>query len=385
MRRVGLALALALSAGTAAAHGPAPAALGALDAQLDGVRGNLGLALREAEGGWTFGCPALWGADEGGAPAVRLSDGTLVVAWDGAVHLGVAGGCGLVRHGLADGVTLTGLVADGERAWVAARAGGGGHVWVVTGEGASPPVALGEVQPDGLVAGDGVAWIVAARPAPVLARVAGAEVAVEGLDLPVPADYLDPRGPEADGPRFLWAATGAGPRLLERVDGAWQVVAAAERALHGPVRMGDAWLMIVDGVTRRRADGEAEFAEVAAPLRTCLQATGGAVFACVERGLDRLAPDGAAAPVFRVEDLIGAPLACTPPGLRATCELQWLHEAGESGLLGDAGVVAPVDAGPDAALDAPAAPSAAAGCAATSGPAPWPLLLLLLAAGRRRG
>ncbi|MCB9540702.1 MAG: hypothetical protein H6704_31160 [Myxococcales bacterium] len=388
MRRGLLTLLLALGAGPAAAHGPAPAALGALDARLDGVRGNLGLALRGAEGGWSFGCPALWGADEGGAPALRLEDGTLVVAWDGAVHLGGAGACGLTRHALGEGSILTGLAADGDAAWVAARVGDGGRVWRVTAEGPAEVADLVGLQPDGLVAADGVAWVGGARPAPALVRVHAAGAERVPLDLPVPADYLDPRGVEPGGPRFLLAATGAGPRLLERRAGAWAVVAQAERALHGPVRLGDAWLLVADGVTRRRADGDADFADLAAPLRTCLQRAGDAVFACVDRGLDRLTPDGAARPVFRVDDLAGAPLACTPPALRAACELQWLHEAGESGLLGDAGMAAPGDARADATFDEPAdaAPDdrAAAGCASTSAPAASPLVLLLLAAAARR-
>ena len=167
---------------------------------------------------------------------------------------------------------------------------------------------------------------------------------------------------------MLWlvATTGEG-RVLERVTGTTQSGSFAARLMagvvvdrdapreniHGPVRLGDTWLALIDGVrmTRPVADPAGMAFTPHEPSRwTCLQAIAGEVFACSLDALLHLTGDGSeptSTPHFRFRQL-GAPSpACTAATgdccdhAAQACMLDWAHFGGEAGWLETAPATAP--------------------------------------------
>lgn len=394
---------------TAIAHGPAPAALEVLSLR-DGrpavVRLNFGLAVAMAGDPEHFHyvCPARWGEAERVPEIAALPDGRLVVPLTDAVWLGDAVGGDFVSaeapgwraqtpvgHATGDRTTLVTRDATGARFWGVDTAAG-----AVRPEDTLPGVALDSVSS----AGPAALWAVGARPAPTLWHRDAAGLASTPLALDAAPQFLDLRPVDAGAARghlFLAASVADGARLFETTNAGGEVVERlrADRALHGPVPLGDALVAVADGVVWHRPAGAADFTAGEPRAFTCLQAIGGHTLACLDRQLVELsgpasAPEASA--FFSLSQLLGP-----EPG--TGCDEQWLHFGAEAGLLrADAGEPAEsVDAGTVA--DAEVVPAAfagsgggggAGGCG-PAGPRPGPLGAVLcalsgacLAALRRR-
>ncbi|MCB9544750.1 MAG: hypothetical protein H6706_02510 [Myxococcales bacterium] len=347
------------------AHGPAPAALGAVGPDADPalvVRTNIGLGVRRAGGAFGYLCPGAWGEEERVAPAVTLADGTLVVVAGGAAHRSPPDGCGFEATPLPGAGTVAALVADVDVAWAATREGEDTSIWRIPAAGApARAFVLPGAEVTDLAVADGLLAAVA-RPAPAVVRLgpdgpASTPVAVG------PASYLGLRA----GGRFLHATLPDGPRLFERTPTGEVEVLRAFTSLRGPVPDGDGWLALADSVVQRRPAGAEAFEAGEETRWTCLERRGDATYVCADRRLYTWA-GGELAEVFRLEDLVGVDCPDQP-----LCEGQWLHFGGEAGLVRGLGA----DAGGDAG--ASPEPAAASGCQGSPGPAtPVGLLLLLL-------
>ncbi|MEZ4470237.1 MAG: hypothetical protein R3F60_05420 [bacterium] len=379
MRRGLTAWGLALWPTLAAAHGPAPAALGTAGPASDPARvvhTSIGLAVRRGDGAYGYRCPGAWGEEDRVAPAVSLADGTVVVAAGGAAYRSPPGGCGFASTPLAGAGTVAAVVvsAEGDAAWVATREGADSSIWRVPAEGpAERRFALADAEVTDLALGPAELLAAAARPEPMVIGLGAGEPRREVVQVG-PASYL---GLRAQG-RFLHATLPEGPRLFERREDGDVEVLRAFTSLRGPVVEGEGLLALTDGVIQARGPGDDAFVAGDETRWTCLEEVAGQIFVCADRRLHRRVAGGLEE-VFRLEDLVGVDCEAL-----AACESQWLHFGGEAGLVRlDAGIedagLAGVDAGAGAA-------GAEGGCAQAPGPAtPWGLLLVLAVRRRRQG
>ncbi len=352
MRRRALTLAGAALVGalpaTATAHGPAPAALEVLSLR-DGrpaiIRLNFGLAVAipgDPEH-FRYVCPGRWGEAERVPDVATLPDGRLVLPLTDGVWLGdAAGGVFAVAeapewrgqtpvgHATGDRTTLVTRDATGGRFWGVDAAAG-----AVRPEDTLPDVALDSAAS----AGPGALFAVGARPTPTLWHRDAAGLTSQTLEFDAAPQFLDLRGVDAvtaPGQVFLAASVADGVRLYETTDAGGEVSERlrAERALHGPVPLGDALIAVADGVVWHRPVGSADFTAGAPRAFTCLQAIGGRTFACLDRQLVELSGPASApeaSTFFSPTQLLGP-----EPG--TGCDEQWLHFGAEAGLLrADAG------------------------------------------------
>lgn len=396
MRRHALTLAgaalLGVLPGAAIAHGPAPAALEVVSLREDGpaiVRLNFGLAVAIADDPdhFRYVCPGRWGEAERVPEVATTSEGGLVLPLSDAVWLGDGAAEGFatatapawraqtpVGHALGARTTLVTRDATGARLWrVDAPAG------AVTLEDTLPGVALDSAG----AAGTAALWALGARPTPTLWHRDATGLTSRALALDPAPQFLDLRRVAPDEPAHLFfaASVADGVRLYETTNGGADVVERlrAERAVHGPVPLGDALIAVVDGVVWHRALGASDFAPGEPRAFTCLQALAGHTLACLDRQLVELGGPPAApvtTPFFSLSQVLG-------PAPGTDCDEQWLHFGAEAGLLradaGDRAPTVPADAGieVDAAVDAAVVPAASgaagAGGCGLGGPRPRPV------------
>lgn len=377
----------------ALAHGPAPSVLEVLSWEAGSctelaptiVRSNIGLLTRQPDGSYAFGCPSRWGAAE---QALAATDGSRVLlAGSGGVFVSDDGGC-----------TTRRLVIDEAETPVVAR--GGAELWLVTRNFDVGDASLWRVGvdlervdrssdriADGLVLDADGGWLAGAVPQPSLARLVGEVVTPLAPPWPSTEQRLDRLTPRAVDGGGVWLLAGSGAaRTLWWTDGAEVVVGPGPaESLHGPARLGDRWLAVLDGALWAAEAG------VWAPTGfgvtwTCLQDTQHGPLAC---GLDEaslvIGLDAAGPMTERVVSLdqLGPPAeACPDPD--GACALDWLHFGGESGYdvsapatcPGEPRGPLPVDEGPPAGEDPR--------CGCRHGGAAWPLAALLLRRRRLR-
>ncbi len=357
-----------LLASPALAHGPAPAvleAVGSLEPPL--YRSNIGLALQRPDGLYRYICPARWGAEDRFPPAARLDDGRIVVAHEGAFHVGDPSGCTFEARPFPASVegTVSATLARGDAAWTVVR--GQEDSWILPLEGA--PVRVEGLRVDSArLDSQGVMHLAAARPTPTLLRWDGAltRAPIEGVE---GLQFLSLSHAE---PRFLIASVPAGRALLRVDEAGIQTVLRAVTSMHGPIPYEDGWLALADGVLHH--DTGSGFASAGEVPWTCLQATGERRLACVDFGLSEVDAPGETRPLFDLHEILGP--ACPEP--QEDCDQQWLHFAAEAGLLrADAGLRPEVeDAGVDAAVEAPAT-KGDEGCSSAPRGAPGVIAFLL--------
>jgi len=373
----GLLAAALLAAAPARAHGPAPVALEVL--AHDGaaptlLRTNLGLASANGDGSYAYVCPSRWDGNEL-AQATASPDGSeILVLSFGVVYLSRDGGC-----------SFTPLTGEGRFVVSAARTAAG--FVLVEEEYPTDPT------PDRstlLEVVDGEPRVVEADlPGPVdgvLATASGyllsgatfvADEAGVRATFDVGASRVTPRAAEGD---VAWLrATAGGEVWLLRVEGDALTESDRHVVAHGPVRLGDRWLAILDGVLHAYDAGE--WVALGEVPWTCLRAREGHAFACSLEAMFELGPTGAvpeATPAFSMLQL-GGPRACGDAAARRECERDWAHFGGESGW---------VETEPARSPTGERTAPTAEGCAAhPSAPAsPWRAVAALaaLALARRR-
>lgn len=380
MRR-GLILSVLLAMpSVAAAHGPAPAALGAVgppESPVHFVRTNIGIAAQNVGDFNTFHylCPAWWGETEGIVPhAVATSDGLLTLAHRGQIYLAHA--CGVIPGEALPGAGSTAALAvdPSNEVWIVTREGADSTLWRTAGGQVVDREHLASAQATDVHARQGEVLVAIARPRPRILRRGAAGPSEEVLDLPE-LSYLGLRL----GGRFLHATTDEGPALYERTDAGLERVLGAFTSIHGPVPLGDGWLAVADGVLHHREAAHGPFIAGAEARWTCLQAREDGAYACFERRLHRIGGPPTAPvlqEVFALEQIIGVD-ACGPEA-RGMCSSQWSHFGAEAGLVrADAGVpaVLPRDGGPPGA--APASGGGGCSTGGGAGDAGWGWVLVL--------
>ncbi len=354
--RLGL-LALALAAFAlpqrTGAHGPAPAVLEVLAADVDGptwLRATVGLLRRNPDGTWAHVCPAHWD-DNDRMQAAVAGDSALVVSATG--YRSATDRCepwtelGPVQQAAADH-------AAGELHWVRADVlyGDAGEL------GALP--AIGTLT--SMVADDGR---IAVGGREGLALWDG-----EWRVIPLPSRLRYLRALTADA---VYGTAGIDGRLVpERVALGDETVTLGPPAdqLLGPALFGGEMRVFADGEWLAERGGEWVALGTDDRRWTYVDAVNGVTYAASLDGLFRLddADAPAAEPLFRFVQI--APSPC------AVCEPDWAHYGGEAGWLETMAATSP---------DGERQPIEDGGCSAGGSPGalPW-LAPLLLAVIRRR-
>ncbi|MGB0592340.1 MAG: hypothetical protein ACPGU1_21860 [Myxococcota bacterium] len=354
------------------------------------LRTSIGLARDYAPEGWTYVCPSQWGDHEQARAAYADSIATVVMVGGGDLYRSSDGACtfepvlvdepwyALDAHATADATWIpalleadadvTGLlrVTDTGEAAVVAR-------WETGDQFRCDSVGSGST--------DGHAEIIAvgASPTPSLWRAAlGPEGSaplqgvVQALTaLPDDTSHLEFRRMDEAGDLWLVAATSAGRELWRGVPddlGAsneltWTRQGPPAFSLRGPVRLGDSWILLRDGVLEVSqgdgawdAQGEVDW--------TCLNEVAGAVIACrLTEALEVQGVQGASPqtrPLFQMAELL-APLEGCPADAegQSACESNWIHFGAEVGLLDPNQLSTPAAQVPSD----PATPTAEQGCA----------------------
>lgn len=339
------------------------------------LRTNVGLAVADGDGTYSYVCPSRWDGNEL-ARAVMSPDGEqLLVHSYGVAYLSRDGGC-------------TFEPVTGDELYVAsAEAIEGGFVLIADDYPDDP-------RPDScrifVLGHGGLEERDLALPGPidgVMATAAGYLVtgasfvaddtgAVRGVD--VGATRLTPRAVAESGALWLHASAD-GESWLVHVDGDAIEAGARYDVIHGPIRIGERWIAMLDGVVHERVeDGWAPLDETA---WTCLQTHRGQGFACSLAGTYALAP-GASMPeaelVFTMRQL-GPPRACGDETAVRACESDWTHFGGEAGWLETEPARSP--------SEARRPPSTCAAGPGARGARSWILVMVVLSlalAGRRR-
>lgn len=329
------------------AHGPAPAALEVLSADEAGpilVRTNIGLALARDDGAYAYICPSRWDRNE---RALALSvDGRAFVQSAGVAYRARATGCGFEP------------VTDEDVYLTAMTAFAGGALLVLEPYPEDPDPAhsllrlvdgdpalaarLVDVQLEGAV--DGVRseadtlWVAGHLPRPFVAtldREGSTELVFS--DAARAAERWVPRAVDSDaGAVWVLETLADGLRLL-RVTPDGPEEGPTHQIVHGPVRLGGAWVALFDGVLHRWdasgwvADGERPW--------TCLREEAGQVYACA---FDRIvALDDAGETAWFSMSQLAAPEPCADPLRQRDCQADWAHFGGESGWLDTAPATEP--------------------------------------------
>jgi|GEM_PF-19204 len=425
-------------------HGPAPAPLQVLSvsgqasggfagdpARPDIVRTSIGLAVSTPDGSYIYRCPSQWGERETALAAATPDRSLVILVGGGQVYVSLDGGCSaspVALPGDGDGYAADVQTWRGQ-GYVVVRGDGAGELTRIGPDGiASDERQFAEVTPDmvfpfELEDGGGGLLVAGARPTPqVWLGVAGAGSTaltwqqLGGLPDMAGLQRLDVRAvsPSGDG---VWIATGeAGGRRLwwGHVSGggnltdsppSWTAGDTLAALLHGPVWLDGHWLSSWDGVSASVLHGpEAATAWTLAGANswTCLQRVDGVAYACTLPAMveltnmtDPATPDMTTATrsVWGIQQLGPPDTACLVDDAVLSCNQDWFHFGGESGLVGrapkteprapfepywpDAGPVEAVEAADDISSPTPAPENG--GCAGGGLPVSGlPLLLSLL-------
>jgi len=362
------------------AHGAAPAPLEILldsngearstqlepNAFPDLVRMNIGLAHREEDGTYRYGCPSRWDGYETAQFAVS-SDGIELVSLGG----------GVVRASSDRGCTFEAVEVPEEFGYARDVGWVDGRFYVLGGEetkGALISFGLDRVvriettfssaADDGGFAPDtlslqsgspGLVVVAGARPLPQIwkALLPGEGQPTEDwshLSSPLEGDwnYLSVRHLAVDGTIWLVASTMEG-RILVRIqphpseDGefTWSRSEETFENLMGPVEIGSSLVLIADGKSAliEEAANSLSVQQGVDVDWTCLQSVGGYTYVCRLKGVSRMVepfdvmqPEDT--PLFSMNQLGEPGEVCEATDEESlACELDWYHFGGEAGLL----------------------------------------------------
>ena len=341
---------LALLAGSAWAHGSAPAITQRLGA--DAVRLSNGLGVRQADGTWQYVCPTRW---QGGADArvVHAPGQPFWVLDVGGVWRGTADGRDFTPVPLAGAVALT-LRAGHPHALVQTPAGGA-ELWQLDTD---PPQRLwADAGAWTTLAGDAThVWLAGGRGAELAVAQVDATGHAEVRALPVSGDTSGPRIVAVAGRVFVALETDVVVALGEIDPTGWHLLGQATPAVRGPIVVDGQVLFAQGGALRTLSAGVAQvtdstryFTDVGVDPDTAWTAA----------RQDIRAVDGAGKSGAVLLDLA----ALTPPTLVGldgaaadACWTAWTHLAVDGGLV--------VGERPPSAT--PPATPPAVGCNATS-------------------
>ena len=384
----------------ASAHGPASALLEVLAwddrvgcAEVSAgrtpklVRANFGVLHHGGDGVYDYGCPSRWGGSE--LAMVAYTNGMMVASGNTGTFVSTDDACSAAQVGVTPGQTPMALAAWDDAAWLVTRDFdlGGSVLWRVDRAGASEVLPLGGDDPDGLLGADDGLWIAGSAPGPFVWRFDGAateaQVVAAWPATPTPLDRLAPR---LVTPNEVWLVAGSGAtrRLWRLRDGEVTAPLPDAGIVHGPARLGDALLAVVDGVLWTSEAGGA-WASQGEVDWTCLHERDGVTVACALDEVRVLAP-GAGVPSYEaVMSLaqVGPPLeACD--GAAGQCDLDWLHFGGESGWIDSTPADCPD--GEREVIPPMILPPVEDGCDGCGGgrPSGWALLVALLWRRARR-
>ncbi len=335
-------VAVAVFASTARAHGPAPAALGALNIGCKGpdiLKTNIGLAVRYNDTEFDYICPSMWGGVE--APLAESTDtGELAVVGPEAFYISLDRGCTWTAEALPHGIVLadvSGIVSDGEAIWVSVngrfRDDGTSYLlrWSpAEGLTVSRVFEVG-VGIDSVAVSRGVVWLTATTPVPSVFRFEPHTDTLSSLAPPLTDDVnkLTLRG-EVDEVLYLQTTTSA-RKAVWRLDGdVWAPEVEAESSVHGPVPFCDGVVFVSDKVIVPSPNNPptCSLEHLADREWTCLGQRGDFVYGCAQLKIWDLVSD---APVFELAD-VGPPRGQCG-GNEQNCRLDWVHFGGEAGLV----------------------------------------------------
>lgn len=351
----------ALSASPGFAHGPAPAPLeitsvseGVVSPDL--VRTSIGLALALDDGSYAYGCPSQWGDVETAFVAALQDRSLITTVGGGALYLSIDGGCAFQPASLPyEDAKVRNVTAFNEHIYGIAALDEGGMVFKLNEfQELSIEVEIPQ-RPDSIVIGQSldethVMFVAAARPEAALwmatLNSAGswdwAQIA-DSDDLGTP-DFIALRPLGADG-RLWLRLSEEGKRSLafaEESEGFLEWVVAGEQfsLLLGPIWNDKGWIAALDGKVAKWSGSEWVSGEEV--NWTCLQNMKGRAFACtlkqifeISEEVELFEPTAALTPVFHMNQ-IGPPseLCSLEYEESISCQTDWLHFGGESGLVG---------------------------------------------------
>ncbi len=335
--------------------------------------------VRSEDDALRFECPsrAAHAIDEAlrvGAPfraRVAASDALTIVARDGAIAISRDGGCSYQKVAV-DGRAYA-VAAHDAIAYALVEDDAGATLLAIDAE----PRALHrfDVPPTEVAVIDGELVVSSAEERAVFRGDDMARTAIDG-----DVEWLTARAHTSSGGLALHRTAGGTTELVVLGDDLAPLNASA---LHGPVRVDDAWLAIADEQLASLRDGDDRWTLGDPTTMRCLVNRGDAAFACMQGDLVRIdrMDRGVSARTTELASLIAleGPTSCPPAAreIEAACELEWQHVAIELGI----------DPNVDPPGDEPAiAPPAMHQASCSTVPAPgtrgaWllPLMLAMLA------
>jgi len=311
---------------SALAHGPPPTAYAVVSSDADGarvVRLSTGLALRRGPERFQFVCPAAWG-DESAAPLAALDDGTVVVgAVNGLMLMSPDGALRPHPHPDAAGIS-TELLRTAHGVFSLRITQTGSQVLAIDAQ--SARVLWQDTRNwYSIGARDDVLVLLRANNAEIEQLTIGSSDGKERerqlATLGTPIDYVFARA--TGGASYVLTLTQNAPTLGSLSANAFSKIAQGASTIAGPLRIGDATLLAVDGQLSRLQNG-APAALAEDDYLLCLEESDGTPYACTPEGIKRVRAETLAEPLFELSWMVPPDLARLSEGKpRERCDYQW--------------------------------------------------------------